>query len=76
MKKIFESLPNGAQHGKNSWNRNNYGGPCPPDRIHRYFFRLYALDTTLSLTEGVTKKQILDAMQGHVLAEVELMGEI
>ncbi len=71
----IRSLPNGAKGGKNSWNRNNYGGPCPPDRIHRYFFRFYALDTSLSLSEGATKKEILDAMQGHVLATAELMGK-
>ena len=69
------TLPAGACHGKNSWNRNDYGGPCPPDRIHRYFFRLYALDAQLDLTEGATKKQVLDAMQGHVLANAELMGK-
>lgn len=71
----LRSLPHGTHHGKNSWDRNDYGGPCPPDRIHRYFFRLYALDTTLSLNEGVTKKQILDAIQGHVLSTAELMGK-
>jgi Raf kinase inhibitor-like YbhB/YbcL family protein len=71
----IHSYPTGTQQGKNSWNRNDYGGPCPPDRLHRYFFRLYALDTSLSLKDGVTKRQILDAMQGHILATAELMGK-
>ena len=51
-----------------------YGGPCPPDGEHRYYFHLYALDTMLNLKEGATKKQVLDATDGHVLAQAELMG--
>ena len=51
-----------------------YGGPCPPDREHRYFFYLYALDTALNLSEGTTKEEVLAAMEGHVLAKAELMG--
>ncbi|HEX2909765.1 MAG TPA: YbhB/YbcL family Raf kinase inhibitor-like protein [Chloroflexia bacterium] len=66
--------PDGSQQGKNSWQKWGYGGPCPPAGTHRYFFKLYALDTTLSLKQGVTKEQLLKAMQGHVLAHVELMG--
>ena len=60
--------------GKNSWGRTGYGGPCPPSGTHRYFFKLYALDATLNLPPGSTKKQIEAAMQGHILAKVELMG--
>ncbi len=71
----IRSFPENTKHGKNSWNRNDYGGPCPPDRIHRYFFRLYALDKALSLKDGATKKQIIDAMQGHILGTAELMGK-
>ncbi len=56
-------------------NKLKYGGPCPPDREHRYFFKLYALDTTLTLKEGATKEQVLEAIKGHVLAEAELMGK-
>lgn len=52
----------------------SYLGPCPPDREHRYSFRLYALDTVLDLSLGATKEQILSAMSGHILAETELMG--
>jgi hypothetical protein len=51
-----------------------YGGPCPPGGIHRYFFKLYALDTMLALDSGITKGQLLEAMQGHILAEGQLMG--
>lgn len=51
-----------------------YGGPCPPNGEHRYFFTLYALDTELALGEGATKQDVLAAMDGHVLAEAQLMG--
>jgi Raf kinase inhibitor-like YbhB/YbcL family protein len=67
-------LPRGGRHGENSWRRLGYGGPCPPSGTHRYFFKLYALDTVLDLDAGVDKKQVLRAMEGHVLAEAELMG--
>lgn len=60
--------------GRNTSGKNAYQGPCPPDREHRYFFRLYALDTMLDLEPGADKKDLLDAMRGHVLAEAELMG--
>ena len=60
--------------GKNSGGRNSYQGPCPPSGTHRYFFKLYALDTTLSLPEGSTKKQVESAMQNHILAKAELVG--
>lgn len=70
----IQSLPAGTQSGHNSFGNNVYGGPCPPDREHRYFFKLYALDTTLDLPEGSTKAQIEKAMQGHILEQTELMG--
>ena len=60
--------------GKNSWGRTGYGGHCPPSGVHRYFFKLYALDTMLNLKEGATKKDIEKAMQGHIIAKTELMG--
>ncbi|MBC7259110.1 MAG: YbhB/YbcL family Raf kinase inhibitor-like protein [Chloroflexi bacterium] len=66
--------PDGSRHGANSWGRLGYGGPCPPSGTHRYFFRLYALDTTLNLAAGANKAQVLAAMAGHVLAQGELMG--
>lgn len=60
--------------GVNSSGNLGYAGPCPPSGTHRYFFRLYALDTTLGLTEGATKPEVLEAAEGHVLAEGTLMG--
>ena len=67
-------LPDGSRHGKNSWSRLGYGGPCPPGGTHRYFFKLYALDTVLGLDAGANKKQLLQAMEGHILAQTEVMG--
>jgi Raf kinase inhibitor-like YbhB/YbcL family protein len=60
--------------GKNSSGHTSYDGPCPPSGIHRYFFKLYALDSTLSLSPGATKEQVLKAMESHILAQGELMG--
>jgi len=56
-------------------NKNKYGGPCPPDREHRYYFKLFALDIKLDLKEGAAKKQVLEAIKGHILAEATLMGK-
>jgi Raf kinase inhibitor-like YbhB/YbcL family protein len=67
-------LPDGSTQGANSAGRTGYTGPCPPSGTHRYFFRLYALDAALSLSSGTTKEQLLKAMDGHVLAQGELMG--
>ena len=74
LKEKIASLPAGTKAGKNSWRRNDYGGPCPPDTEHRYFFKLYALDKGLDLPEGASKYQIETAMMGHILAETALMG--
>jgi Raf kinase inhibitor-like YbhB/YbcL family protein len=60
--------------GTNSWNRTGYGGPCPPSGTHRYYFKLYALDTNLDLDPGMKKKDLLAAMEGHILGQAELMG--
>ena len=68
-------LTNGARHGSNSWGRNDYGGPCPPSGTHRYFFKLYALDTLLDLRLGAGKKEILRTIEDHTLAKAELMGK-
>ena len=68
------SLPAGAREGINDWRRMGYGGPCPPIGRHRYFFKLYALDTALPGLATPTKAQLEAAMKGHVLAEAELMG--
>ncbi len=67
-------LVDGSLHGKNSWRRMDYGGPCPPGGTHRYFFKLYALDTMLDLPAGATREQLEQAMEGHILAQAELMG--
>lgn len=64
----------GGRHGKNSWRKLGYGGPCPPSGTHRYFFRLYALDISLALPAGSGKKALLREMEGHILAQGELMG--
>jgi hypothetical protein len=68
------TLASGAVNGKNSWGRLGYGGPCPPGGTHRYFFTLYALDSRLSLESGATEAQLQQAMEGHILAEGQLMG--
>ncbi len=67
-------LTNGAKHGINDFRTFGYGGPCPPGGIHRYYFKLYALDTELNLEAGAAKKDLLNAMEGHILAESQLMG--
>jgi len=61
-------------YGKGTNGKLHYFGPCPPDREHRYFFKLFALDTQLNLPEGVTKNEISNAMKAHVIAQTELMG--
>ncbi len=71
---ISVSELSGIKSGRNSWGRNGYGGPCPPSGTHRYFFKLYALDSMLSVQEGSSKKEIENAMDGHILAEAVLMG--
>jgi Raf kinase inhibitor-like YbhB/YbcL family protein len=67
-------LPAGTVEGVNDWGRNGYGGPCPPIGRHRYFHKLYALDTVLEGLSRPTKAQLEVAMQGHVLAEAQLVG--
>ena len=70
-----DQLSDGSLHGNNSWRRSDYGGPCPPSgSTHRYVFNLYAIDTQLDLEATATKKQVLDAVDGHVLAHGELVG--
>lgn len=65
--------PGGTQ-GSNDFGKVGYGGPCPPGGEHRYYFKLYALDTRLNLEPGATKKDLLKAMEGHVVEEVQIMG--
>ena len=68
-------LPSGALQGKTDFGRIGYGGPCPPPgHPHRYQFTLYTLDQLLDLKAGASKKQVLEAMQGHILAQGQLTG--
>jgi len=80
-KHLFENvlpereLDRGIRQGKNDWPKIGYGGPCPPSGTHRYYFKLYALDTILKLKPGATKEQLLQEMKGHVLDEAQLIGK-
>ena len=67
-------VPAGASIGKNSWGTLSYRGPCPPIRAHRYVFKLYALDTRLSLEDAPIKDAVLKAMRSHVIGSTELIG--
>jgi len=68
-------LPSGAQQGINDFKKTVYGGPCPPPgKPHRYFFKLYALDSKLALRESPAKAEVEKAMQGHVLGQAQLIG--
>jgi Raf kinase inhibitor-like YbhB/YbcL family protein len=75
---VANKIPEGATDlgtdGRNSWGDLGYGGPCPPSGTHRYFFDVYAVDTTLDLAPGATKTELLDALEGHILGEDSLMG--
>ena len=68
------TLPEGAHAGLNDWHQTDYVGPCPPVGHHRYFHKLYALDTVLPDLEEPTKAAVEEAMQGHILAEAALVG--
>jgi len=70
-----KTLSNGAKQGTNDFGRIGYGGPCPPSGTHRYFFKIYALDTLIDLPPGVRKQQLLKAMDGHILAQGQLIGK-
>jgi Raf kinase inhibitor-like YbhB/YbcL family protein len=72
--KADAALADGSRNGNNGANQLGYTGPCPPSGVHHYFFKVYALDTLLTLNAGATKDQVLAAMQGHILAQGELMG--
>jgi len=67
-----DSIP--GKQGMNDFGRHDYGGPCPPSGTHRYFFKIYALDTELDLKEGADKKALEKAMEGHILGKAELIG--
>ncbi len=69
-----EQLPKGTRQGLNDWKRTGYGGPCPPVGRHRYFFKLYALDTVLPDLGEATKAQLERAMVDHVLSQAQIVG--
>ncbi len=69
------SVPDSAVEGTTDFGRAGWGGPCPPSDEHRYFFRLYALDTSLSLPAGAARSELETAMAGHILGQAELMGK-
>ncbi len=74
LPEAMSELPPGAMEGLNDWRRTGYGGPCPPIGRHRYFHKLYALDTVLPDLHTPTKAALEAAMQGHIVAHAELMG--
>jgi Raf kinase inhibitor-like YbhB/YbcL family protein len=71
---IVEAVEELGTPGRNSWRRRGYGGPCPPTGIHRYLFRVFALDESLRLPEDRDREEVERAMAGHVLGEAVLMG--
>jgi Raf kinase inhibitor-like YbhB/YbcL family protein len=70
-----KQLPQGTLLGKNSWQKQEYGGPCPPDREHRYVFKLYAIDTKLPNQAGMTKQEVENAIKGHVIGRAQLVAK-
>jgi hypothetical protein len=80
IKELPENIPphntieNGAQQGTNDFRMIGYGGPCPPQGAHRYYFKLYALDKVLDSEPGLTKAHLLNAMEGHIMAQGQFMG--
>ena len=68
-------LPDGSKQGINDFKHHGYGGPCPPMGTHRYYFKVYALDTKIDLASSSRKSHLLKAMEGHILAEGQLMGK-
>ncbi|MFO7848947.1 MAG: YbhB/YbcL family Raf kinase inhibitor-like protein [Spirochaetia bacterium] len=69
-----EKPAQGGTQGSNSFGKIGYGGPCPPGGEHRYYFKLYALDSELNLKAGSSKKDLLQAMDGHIVEETQIMG--
>jgi Raf kinase inhibitor-like YbhB/YbcL family protein len=69
-----DTVPGGGKQGRSDFNRVGYNGPCPPSGTHRYFFKIYALDTMLNLPSGKSKQEVEKAMKGHVVGKGELVG--
>jgi Raf kinase inhibitor-like YbhB/YbcL family protein len=75
VKEIKENtVPQGAVEGMNDFRKHAYGGPCPPSGTHRYFFKVYALDTMLNISPNASKADLEKAMKGHILGEGQLIG--
>ena len=70
-----EKLDDGSLQGVSDFGKTGYGGPCPPGGVHRYIFKIFALDTTLDLNAQAKKNDLLEAMKGHVIDQGELMGK-
>jgi Raf kinase inhibitor-like YbhB/YbcL family protein len=70
-----DTLPGGARQGISDFRRVGYGGPCPPGGTHRYYFKIYALDAEADLPAGAGKRDLLKAMEGHILAQGQLIGK-
>ena len=68
-------LPDGARQGTSDFGKIGYGGPCPPGGTHRYFFKIYALDKEIELDAGAAKSDLLNAIQGHIIAQGQLIGK-
>jgi len=69
------TLTSGAKHGENDFGKTGYGGPCPPSGTHRYYFRAYALDSKTGLKPGISKTQLLEAVNEHLIAQGQIMGK-
>ncbi|HKB86083.1 MAG TPA: YbhB/YbcL family Raf kinase inhibitor-like protein [Ignavibacteriaceae bacterium] len=70
-----KNIPDEVLMGTNDFGRIGYGGPCPPSGTHRYYFRIYGLNTAVHLDSGATRKEVLKKMEGHIIARGELMGK-
>ena len=70
-----DNLPEGTQEGYTDFRRTGWGGPCPPNGLHRYFFKLYALSEKINLPDGALKSQLEEAMQGKIIEKTELIGK-
>ncbi|TSC60910.1 MAG: Raf kinase inhibitor-like protein, YbhB/YbcL family [Parcubacteria group bacterium Gr01-1014_107] len=75
LTEVLEGEETQGVHGKGTGENTDYRGPCPPDGEHRYFFKAYALDTVLSLEAGAIKREVEQAIKGHIIAQGMLMGK-